>query len=119
MSEDWKMAYEAGIFTEFLEQRAPGHTVLDDKIYSKGMLDFKKEIRKAKQALQHPHWYKKYNPFTFIYHEVDHKFFPLALDYYEKALRWALARKKLTILGALGFLVLVFIAFGLIPIPQT
>ena len=26
-------AYEAGVFTEFMEQRAPGHTVLDDKIY--------------------------------------------------------------------------------------
>ncbi|MGO8674548.1 MAG: trans-4-hydroxy-L-proline dehydratase [Limisphaerales bacterium] len=41
---EWNEAYEAGVFTEFMEQRAPGHTVLDDKIYSKGMLDFKKEI---------------------------------------------------------------------------
>ena len=40
MTDDWKAAYEAGIFTEFMEQRAPGHTVLDDKIYHKGMLDF-------------------------------------------------------------------------------
>jgi len=31
-------AYSAGIFTEFMEQRADGHTVLDDKIYRKGML---------------------------------------------------------------------------------
>lgn len=44
MSSDWKDAYEAGIFTEFMEQRAPGHTVLDDKIYKMGMLDFKKKI---------------------------------------------------------------------------
>jgi formate C-acetyltransferase len=44
MSSDWKDAYEAGIFTEFMEQRAPGHTVLDDKIYNTGMLDFKKKI---------------------------------------------------------------------------
>ena len=36
MSEKWKDAYEAGIFTEFMEQRAPGHTVLDGKIYKKG-----------------------------------------------------------------------------------
>jgi trans-4-hydroxy-L-proline dehydratase len=40
MTDEWKAAYEAGIFTEFMEQRAPGHTVLDGKIYHKGMLDF-------------------------------------------------------------------------------
>jgi formate C-acetyltransferase len=43
--EEWQRAYEAGIFTEFMEQRAPGHTALDGKIYRKGMLDFKKEIQ--------------------------------------------------------------------------
>ncbi len=42
---EWKRAYEAGLFTEFMEQRAPGHTALDGKIYKKGMLDFKKEIQ--------------------------------------------------------------------------
>lgn len=41
---DWKEAYAAGIFTEFMEQRAPGHTVLDDKIYRKGLLDFRRDI---------------------------------------------------------------------------
>lgn len=44
---EWKAAYEAGIFTEFMEQRAPGHTVLDDKIYAKGLLDFKRDIAEA------------------------------------------------------------------------
>jgi formate C-acetyltransferase len=44
MTDKWKAAYEAGIFTEFMEQRAPGHTVLDGKIYQKGMLDFIAEI---------------------------------------------------------------------------
>jgi len=44
MTENWKEAYEAGIFTEFMEQRAPGHTVLDDKIYHQGMLDFVEKI---------------------------------------------------------------------------
>ena len=44
MTPEWIAAYEAGIFTEFMEQRAPGHTVLDDKIYRKGMLDFIAEI---------------------------------------------------------------------------
>ena len=42
---EWKRAYEAGLFTEFMEQRAPGHTALDGKIYKKGMLDFKVDIQ--------------------------------------------------------------------------
>ncbi|NPV68283.1 MAG: glycyl radical protein [Anaerolineae bacterium] len=44
MTPEWIAAYEAGVFTEFMEQRSPGHTVLDDKIYHKGMLDFIAEI---------------------------------------------------------------------------
>jgi formate C-acetyltransferase len=48
---EWKAAYEAGIFTEFMEQRAPGHTALDGKIYRMGMLDFKKEINDHIQKL--------------------------------------------------------------------
>ncbi len=47
VDEDWKQAYESGIFTEFMEQRAPGHTVLDDKIYSSGMNDFRQEIAES------------------------------------------------------------------------
>ncbi len=42
--EAWRAAYEAGMFTEFMEQRAPGHTVLDGKIYRRGMLDLQREI---------------------------------------------------------------------------
>ena len=42
---EWRNLYEAGLFTEFMEQRAPGHTALDGKIYEKGMLDFKKQIQ--------------------------------------------------------------------------
>jgi len=62
MSEEWKAAYEAGIYTEFMEQRAPGHTVLDDKIYRKGCLDFKADIDKALRNLDYhsdPEAYKK------------------------------------------------------------
>ena len=44
LPQEWKDAYESGIFTEFMEQRAPGHTVLDGKIYRKGMLDFIADI---------------------------------------------------------------------------
>lgn len=47
VAEEWKAAYEAGVFTEFQEQRAPGHTVLGDKIYRKGFQDLKQEIRQA------------------------------------------------------------------------
>jgi formate C-acetyltransferase len=51
MTPEWIDAYEAGVFTEFMEQRAPGHTVLDGKIYRKGMLDFKKDIETALSGL--------------------------------------------------------------------
>jgi trans-4-hydroxy-L-proline dehydratase len=62
MTEAWKDAYEAGIFTEFMEQRSPGHTVLDDKIYHKGMLDFQRDIEASLQALDYlndPEAYQK------------------------------------------------------------
>ncbi|WP_029165772.1 trans-4-hydroxy-L-proline dehydratase [Aminiphilus circumscriptus] len=49
--QGWKDLYEAGLFTEFMEQRAPGHTSLDGTIYRKGMLDFKKEIAETRAAL--------------------------------------------------------------------
>ncbi len=51
LPEEWRQAYRAGVFTEFMEQRAPGHTVLDDKIYSRGLLDFKEDIARAVAAL--------------------------------------------------------------------
>ncbi len=47
LSDEWKQAYEAGVFTEFQEQRAPGHTVAGKKVFQKGMLDFKAEVEKA------------------------------------------------------------------------
>ena len=51
MDQQWLAAYQAGVFTEFMEQRAPGHTVLDDKIYRKGMLDFKADIKRSMEQL--------------------------------------------------------------------
>lgn len=53
MTGEWKAAYNSGIFTEFMEQRAPGHTVLDDKIYRKGFLDFRQEIERSLQDLDY------------------------------------------------------------------
>lgn len=44
MTPEWLKAYKAGMFTEFQEQRAPGHTVLGNKIYHMGMLDIIREI---------------------------------------------------------------------------
>lgn len=45
MEKEWLECYENGIFTEFMEQRAPGHTVCGGNIYKKGFLDFKNEIK--------------------------------------------------------------------------
>jgi formate C-acetyltransferase len=51
MSDEWTKAFDAGVYTEFMEQRAPGHAVLGDKIYGRGMLDFKEDIAKSRAAL--------------------------------------------------------------------
>lgn len=55
MTEEWQAAYEAGVFTEFMEQRSPGHTVLDDKIYRRGLLDMQRDIEAARQGLDFAH----------------------------------------------------------------
>ena len=47
LDKEWINAYEAGVFTEFQEQRAPGHTVLGKKMFKFGMLDLKKEIQES------------------------------------------------------------------------
>ncbi|MBN2449234.1 MAG: glycyl radical protein [Lentisphaeria bacterium] len=51
MSPAWHAAFDAGVFTEFMEQRAPGHAILDGKIYEKGFLDFRIEIARRRAAL--------------------------------------------------------------------
>ncbi len=51
MSQEWKDCYGAGIFTEFMEQRGPGHTVGSSKIYTCGFLDYQKQIDEAMAAL--------------------------------------------------------------------
>lgn len=53
IDDEWKAMYEAGLFTEFMEQRAPGHTALDGKIYQNGMLDFKAQIEAAQSRLDY------------------------------------------------------------------
>jgi formate C-acetyltransferase len=51
MPQAWKDAYKAGVFTEFQEQRSPGHTACGSKIYYKGFKDFKEEIAETMQRL--------------------------------------------------------------------
>jgi pyruvate formate-lyase/glycerol dehydratase family glycyl radical enzyme len=47
MTREWHNAYKAGLFTEFQEQRAPGHTVLGYKMFRTGFLQLKREIEEA------------------------------------------------------------------------
>ena len=53
MSQEWRDCYEAGIFTEFMEQRGPGHTVGSEKIYAKGFLDYQNDIKKALDSIDY------------------------------------------------------------------
>lgn len=61
MDREWLDAYEAGIFTEFMEQRAPGHTCGGERIFRMGILDIKEEIRKVRESLDSsdPEYYRK------------------------------------------------------------
>ncbi len=49
MSDQWLKAYQAGMFTEFQEQRAPGHTVAGKRLFSMGLLDIIEEIEQVKK----------------------------------------------------------------------
>jgi len=51
MTPEWLDAYKAGVFTEFQEQRAPGHTVMGYKMFSTGFLTLKKEIAERSASL--------------------------------------------------------------------
>ncbi len=55
MDPQWHAAYEAGVFTEFQEQRSPGHTAMGDKIYHNGFLDLKDEIAASLDRLDFYH----------------------------------------------------------------
>ena len=75
-------------------------------------INYKREIRKAKANLEHPHWYKKYNPFTILYHKVDEIAFPWLQSEYVRVLRWTLKRKWLTIGASFGLLLFIMILFA-------
>ena len=61
LSKEWRDAYEAGVFTEFMEQRAPGHTAGGRRIFEVGVLDLKKQIydKVAKLDRADPDYVKK------------------------------------------------------------
>lgn len=76
-------------------------------------IDYKKEIKKAKKSLEHPHWYKKYNPFVLLYHKVDERFFPWMQREYVNTLKWTLKRKGLTVGSSFGLLIIVIFIFSI------
>jgi formate C-acetyltransferase len=51
MTTEWLNAYNAGLFTEFMEQRAPGHTVLGYRMFNTGFIHLKDEIATAVASL--------------------------------------------------------------------
>ena len=61
LPQEWRDAWEAGVFTEMQEQRAPGHAQGGERIFKVGILDIKKEIREVMQQLDpnDPEYYEK------------------------------------------------------------
>ncbi|MBO4822924.1 MAG: glycyl radical protein [Prevotella sp.] len=55
VSKEWEEAYHAGVFTEFMEQRAAGHTAMDGKMYHEGLLDVKERIERRIATLDYIH----------------------------------------------------------------
>jgi len=55
VSKEWEEAYHAGVFTEFMEQRAAGHTAMDGKMYREGLLDVKQRIEHRIARLDYIH----------------------------------------------------------------
>ena len=53
VSKEWEEAYHTGVFTEFMEQRAAGHTAMDGKMYQEGLLDIKARIEKRISELDY------------------------------------------------------------------
>ena len=61
LPQEWIDAYEAGIWTEFMEQRCPGHTAGGGRIFRMGVLDIKEEIKRKMEELDpsDPEYYEK------------------------------------------------------------
>jgi len=76
-------------------------------------INYKRDILKAKENLAHPHWYKKYNPFTILYHKVDDVVFPWLQREYVQTLKWTLVHRGLTMGTSFGLLLVIMILFAL------
>lgn len=53
MTPEWHECYSAGMFTEFMEQRGPGHTCGGEQVFTTGYLDYKEKIKKTMDALDY------------------------------------------------------------------
>ncbi len=53
MTSEWHECYSAGMFTEFMEQRGPGHTCGGEQVFTTGYLDYKEKIQKTMDALDY------------------------------------------------------------------
>ncbi|MCI9074497.1 MAG: glycyl radical protein [Dorea sp.] len=53
MTPEWKECYSAGMFTEFMEQRGPGHTCGGGQVFTTGYLDYKEKIKRTMDALDY------------------------------------------------------------------
>ena len=80
MTQEWKDTYAAGIFTEFMEQRGPGHTVGSENIFNKGFNEHKEDIAKAIENLD-------------LFNDVD------ALDKWEQLKAMDIACDAIIVLG--------------------
>jgi pyruvate formate-lyase/glycerol dehydratase family glycyl radical enzyme len=52
VTPEWMDAFTAGVFTEFMEQRSPGHAVLDGKIYRLGLRDVQAQIAASRRGIE-------------------------------------------------------------------
>ncbi|MEY8480521.1 trans-4-hydroxy-L-proline dehydratase [Lachnospiraceae bacterium 48-21] len=53
MTPEWHECYSAGMFTEFMEQRGPGHTCGGEQVFTTGYMDYKEKIHQTMEALDY------------------------------------------------------------------
>lgn len=53
MTPQWHDCYEAGMFTEFMEQRGPGHTCGGEQVFTTGYMEYKEKIKKTMDELDY------------------------------------------------------------------
>ncbi len=53
MTPEWHECYSAGMFTEFMEQRGPGHTCGGEQVFTTGYMDYKDQIHKTMEELDY------------------------------------------------------------------